>query len=403
MKKIIAPLLTVLATLFVARAQPVRAQPEPCGTNLATMCPTKTCWFEKPADRGPVAMSLYVAGMNHARKDVHKAADKEGVAELVKAITDSVPKDQGDRVVVAFSESLHQAGCDAGNKIGPDKVVQSGECVALALEKHFGGEFKYTPWHWWEGTIGGSAVITGRRWKVNQSEHLRKDQPHGRALEVYLQDSTDPSTRVAIYVFHTRDHAEGAEDVKNVVALVKTRMGKTYLAPLFVGDFNANIGSPVAGQYFSEHFQWWNQGNECNDDETPEKLGFSMEQQILHIFGGKRGGPTDFSCSSGRLVPLNLKYSRGGPAKVAHPHDGIWLPNVAHNVVAMDFEVVKEKETNCPTFAAYEACLETCATALTSCQQGCQSLSGNRRLTCLNRCGTTNTRCETNCANRHPH
>jgi hypothetical protein len=325
--------------------------------------PTATCWFQTPAPKPTAAkskpaMSLYVAGMNHARADGRTSAHREGAAELAKAVGDSAEDPRS--IVVAFSESIRDdllsgaiTSCEAGDKIGADGIPHNGECVAYALEQRFRRttRFTYKSWQWW-GETGGPALITGSRWKVVSTANLEGNP--GRAFEVRLQDTRNPRTHVSLYMFHTSGD-DGAtpkawQETVGIVKLARQRMRRGDLTPLFVGDFNTGIGAPSGG-IFSGALAWWNLGNFCPiQPGVAQPLQFSLEQQILHIFAGKRSSSPDdldFSCSSGHLAPVNLKYSRMKSGEPTSRNDGIWLPNVAHNVVAMGFEIKNETPARC--------------------------------------------------------
>jgi hypothetical protein len=385
--------------------------------------PTATCWFQSPpppptSPQARPAMSLYVAGFNHSRADTSTSVHREGVAELVKAISDSAEDPRS--IVVAFSESLRDdllsgslRSCEAGTKLGPDHIPYTGQCVAYGLEQHFRAgapvtsTFTFNTWHWWDA-LGGPALITGSRWKQIATTNL--DTGLGRAFEVRLQDTRNPRTTVSIYMFHTsgdtakdKDHPKDVlgswQETEAIIKLARQRARPGDLAPLFVGDFNAGIGS-LSGPSLAAGLSWLNQGNVC-----PAQPGltaahtFSLEQQIVHIFGGKRGtaDPSiDFGCTSGHLAPVNLKYSRVASGEPTSLNDGIWLPDVAHNVVALGLEVASEKPERCSSPSSHGACAAACGDTATTCAESC---SGPSAAACANQCRARRAACVAHCTN----
>lgn len=251
-------------------------------------------------------------------------------------------------------------------------------------------------WHWW-GEIGGAALVTGSRWKPVATANL-DGAPVGRAFEVRLQDTRDPRTHVSIYMFHTSGD-DGAtpkswQETEAIVKLARQRLQPGDLAPLFVGDFNAGIGAPSGG-FFSSVLSWWNLGNLCPvQPGVAQPLQFSMEQQILHILAGKRGAAIDFGCTSGHLEPVNLKYSRKADGEPTSRNDGIWLPNVAHNVVAMGLELEREQPERCEALALRKPCLERCRVERATCVETC---AGPTAGACVQRCRRTESSCVARC------
>ncbi len=119
-----------------------------------------------------------------------------------------------------------------------------------------------------------------------------------------------------------------------------------------------------------------------------------MEHQILHIFAGKRGGPIDFSCSSGHFTPVNLKYSRAPEGRPTSLFDGLRLPNVAHNVVAMGFDIQDEKPERCQAPELRKQCLNSCQSQRIACTESC---SGPTAGSCVQRCRRTEQQCRARC------
>lgn len=360
--------------------------------------PTATCWFDPKPKPATPAMSLYVAGLNHDRKDGRLTTQGVGAEQLAKAIIDSA--EDPSAIVVALSESIG-VPCNAGTKGGPGVLTYNGQCVANALETRFAKPFTYKTWRWWDD-IGGPALITGSRWSVVSTSNLVSEV--GKAFEVRLRDTrTKKRTEVALYLFHTAGDEKGvaksAAETEAMVRIARKRARSGDLAPLFVGDFNAGAGGPSSEAY-TKKLDWWDANRVCPEQPgVPAAIAFAVDQQLMHVFGGKRdpsnGSSLDFGCTSGHLAPVNLKYSRlasGAPTSLT---DGIWLPDVGHNVLGMGLEVVGESPVRCSAKEPRTACVDRCTAAKRTCTETCAGPEANA---CQARCIAVQKTCSTSCS-----
>lgn len=311
----------------------------------AGMYDTRSCKVDNTPTT-PVAMSLFVAGMNHGRLDAGAYVNQQGVNELAQTIFDA--KVDPTQVVVAMSGSM-ETSCTAGDYQG-DGGSQNGECLAYALRERFHRNFVYTGWHMSTDPLkhGGLAIITGERWVVDQREDYVTPAPNGYgSLVVYLRDTKDPKgARQPMYVLHMGGPLP--EKLRTFVEHARQQIqGRPNdMAPLFVGDMNVR---PVGDEmnWCDTQLRWLNRGLRCGSAE------FNLEGEIVHAFAGKPEA-TDpqlkFPINIRWLQPVALKYSAEPPGTPASRVSGIWLPNIAHNVVALDLTYVNPPTL--PTCAA---------------------------------------------------
>ena len=296
----------------------------------AGMYDTKSCRLENTPTT-PVAMSLFVMGLNHTRLDAGAHVDQQGVNEVAQTIVDA--NIDPTQVVVAMSGSTF-ASCDSG-EFASDAGNRNGACLANALKKRFNRNFVYVGWH---DPDGGLAIITGERWVVDEREDYLTPAPNGYgALVVYLRDTKDPKgARQPIYVVHMGGPLP--EKLRTFVehARKQSQVRPKDLTPLFVGDMNVRpAGDEMA--WCDTQLRWLNRSLRCGSDV------FDLEGEIIHVFAGKAEA-TDtqlkFPLNLRWLQPVALKYSAESLGTPASRVSGIWLPSIDHNVIGLDLTYV---------------------------------------------------------------
>jgi hypothetical protein len=298
-----------------------------------TTCPIAS------APASPIAMSLFVAGLNHDRRNVGTGVQEPGIEELAHGIVESAADPSSVVVVLSASDSM---SCVGG--------AHNGECLADQLHRATGLNFQYIAWYWvqYPGGEAGPAVITGPRWRpvpgIDQQigAHIKGSEEN--AFEVILEDTAHPDKHVPLYVLHT-GHSIIAH-LSSVVSEVRLRVRAGDQAPLFLGDYNFNYATEDDGKggqrrtaetaFLEDNFDWLNLRVTCG---SPAQT-FGLENQLMQVVAGRPGITPQHvgfpAALDGRLVPVALKYTQAPDGSPTSGIDGIWLPDIAHNVLGFD-------------------------------------------------------------------
>ncbi len=359
-----------------------------------TQEPVSRCWLldDKPPP-GALSLSLYVVAMNHDVPNLYQFVRKVGVQDLHDRIVSDLRDPQ--HLVVAFSESGDIGGpgaaefCDEGPYASAGPSFRHVGCLANMLETTytplgpFGPKFHVVEWE--RDTVYGTgpALLTGWFWKPVEVNKIMIPKQRGSpcqegnngccatALGVRLRSATpaDKPWEVVIYVAHTKVGTEASEasnikidcpawdpakeitpmsavgDIEAIRGYAKEHERLGDLPPLFVGDFNWTYADEIVAAA-APSFDAVD--NELKCFGAPESL--DLEDAVMHVFAGRMKSdkaPDGFVSQHLRqqvhfLRAVSARYTNYTDSTM-YPKPGIDLPHVAHNVVALEFEIATEQ------------------------------------------------------------
>ncbi|WP_434046800.1 MULTISPECIES: hypothetical protein [Sorangium] len=328
------------------------------------------CHFESPI--APGDLRLFVVGFNHAAGP--GGARSPGVAQTATLVRDLAHADprQLSTTVIAISGSGRLEAldvCDPGRFRSPDGVARTGGCLARLLEEQNPGSvFSIAEDYRAEWDNGGFAVVTGSIWTKLSSRAI--DIPlsggdHLKAFFIALRDNN--GHKVPIYVLHTDGGQPERPDaplapLTEVARVAMAHFAKLddvleWSAPLIVGDFNMNNDAvdPKSTLFLQDNFDWSNRPGLHGSAGTVETtctphggqpLWFDFNDK-LHAVAGRRSGPINFGCSPTRLAPIRLGYTAYPNHSPAYPTNGIRVPDLGHNIIAVDYWFVPDEVPDC--------------------------------------------------------
>jgi hypothetical protein len=376
-----------------------------CFDDEEPLRPISRCSLGSEPPPGTPRLSLFVAGLNHDTHVAMRTVRRKGIVELRDAIVGALPNTLQENLVVAFSASSTIgkepiAGaigepCDEGAYASAGPGMNHAACLANMLDEAYlpvgrpAPKFHVVEWEGNPGS-GGLALLTGWFWEPIEVERVmipkmrgytcpdRNDGCCSDVLGVRLRSRTPADTpwQIVVYVAHTRggvyesdkqtaancpswDPAKAITPMSSVgdiqairdYAKAHERLGD--LPPILAGDFNWSYADQIVNAALPQ-FAAVDNGLTCAGSD--KSLGF--ENDIMHVFLGRMTSaeaPDAFISQHARQVvnylrPVSVRYTSNPdgtpdqtPRGVGQSYKpGIDLPHVAHNVVALDFEVVTE-------------------------------------------------------------
>jgi hypothetical protein len=291
--------------------------------------------------------------------DEHIPVDQQGVNEVADAVAASARNPAA--VIVAIDGSV-SFKCDAGPYA--HGTVFNGECLANALRTRLHHNFRVSEWHSCNPKSDGRVVISGLRWTPIANEYVNLgrgcDLWDEQAFRVAFQDSMAPPVWFSIYVAHQAPKACGVRVLDKMVQHALQEQpppGKTYagqVAPLFVGDFNTGVGSTDEGRpdpmlyYFQNYLSWLDDGPQrdggpeglvCPAKDTRPEVRFELQDDIMHVFSGNKGGTQNFACATSEFVPVSVGYTATPDGGAKCSKSGLEVKDVRHNIVALGLAI----------------------------------------------------------------